>query len=370
MGEAKKDFEVDQDEVNKIVNSMKKKYREEGMQFDEVSSTLKELREIIAEDSYSKVELNTEEDLATFNSGLMRTFGKLYLQFKNFFEPIQKKLKSSPITRELSFYLYSSNMRYSTNQYLAISSAVGVLGTIIGFILAIIISTIILKGNIVLALPIAVVCGFLIGLITLLLVLRIPQIRARSIGNNCSVELPFALRHMSTELKAGMSLYKTMQAIASSDYGDLSEEMARTVNEIEQGTATQVALKHLALRTQSKPLRTTTMHIIRAMKIGGNLSNIMADIAEDVSEDLKLRINAFAQSMNLVAVVFIFMGIVLPVGITILGAIRNSPISSSGQDLFKSIPLSPVVLMFFYVIVMPALFGILTLLVYFTQPKM
>ena len=35
------EFRIDEDEVNHIVETMKKKYREEGVEIDEVDSTLK-----------------------------------------------------------------------------------------------------------------------------------------------------------------------------------------------------------------------------------------------------------------------------------------------------------------------------------------
>ena len=67
------------------------------------------------------------------------------------------------------------------------------------------------------------------------------------------------------------------------DYGELSEEFSRTINEIEEGTDTKLALRHMALRTQSKALRNSLIHVIRALRTGGNLSVIMNDIADDVS---------------------------------------------------------------------------------------
>ena len=112
------------------------------------------------------------------------------------------------------------------------------------------------------------------------------------------------------------------------------------------------------------------MHIIRAMKIGGNLSEIMNDIAEDVSEDLKNKIFAFSQKMNFFSVIFIFLGIVLPVGITILGAIRNAPAISGARNLFGNIPLTPEALAVFYLVIMPVLFLFMILMIYGAQPKM
>jgi len=362
------EYSVNEDEVNNIVNTMKKKYKDEGIVFDEVNSTLNELRGIIAEDSYSKIDIESEEDLESFGSEMSKSFGKFYLKFKRGLSPIKNLLKRFPLSDELSFYLYSANMHYSSSQYLALASAGGVVAGLFALIAGFFIG--IIMNNVLFYTLMPFVFAFATWLFLTVILLLIPKQRASSRVNAVSIELPFALRHMSTELKAGIGLYKTIQAIASNDYGTLSEEFARTINEIEEGADTSVALKHLALRTQSRPLKTAVNHILRAMRIGGNLSEVMSNIAQDVSEDMKNKIRTFSQKMNFFSVIFIFLGIVLPVAIMILGAIRNSPIAATGQNLFKNIPLTPTVLVLFYLGVMPLMYGLMTLMIYLTQPKM
>ena len=361
-------YSVNEEEVNKIVDTMKKKYRKEGIVFDEVNSTLNELRGIITDDSYAKIDIESEEDLESFGSEMSKSFGRFYLKFKGILQPIKKLLKGFPLSDELSFYLYSANMHYSSNQYLALASAAGFVAGLITLIAGFFIGRVL--NNILFYTVMPFVFAFAAWLFVTVILLLVPKQRASSRGAAVSIELPFALRHMSTELRAGIGLYKTIQAIASNDYGILSEEFARTINEIEEGADTSVALKHLALRTQSRPLKTAINHILRAMRVGGNLSNVMNDIAQDVSEDLKNKIRTFAQKMNFFSVIFIFLGIVLPVAIMILGAIRNSPIAATGQDLFRNIPLTPMMLLLFYLVVMPVMYGLMTLMVYATQPKM
>lgn len=182
-------------------------------------------------------------------------------------------------------------------------------------------------------------------------------------GDAISVELPFALRHMATELKAGIGLYKTLQTIATSDYGVLSEEFARTISEVEEGTDTKDALRHFALRTQSKALRSALFHIIRAMKTGGNLSQTMNTIAEDVSFDLIVSIRDFAEKMNFFGVIYIFIAIVAPVFVGIIGSITNAPISVG------SVALSPLAIAGIYLVGMPLILGFLILYLKMMQPR-
>jgi len=195
----------------------------------------------------------------------------------------------------------------------------------------------------------------------------IPRNAAKSRGEKVGVELPFALRHMSTELKAGIGLYRTIQAIAAADYGPLSEEFSRTISEIEEGTETRLALKHFALRTQSNALSNALMHVIRAMKTGGNLSSVMSEIAEDVSFELRTKMKEFSEKMNFFGVIFIIMAIVMPVFIAILAGIRNAPIGT--ESVFSSLPLGPMEVAVFYLVAMPMLMGLLIIFIMMSQPK-
>ncbi len=360
-------FSIDETEVNKIVETMKKKYREEGLVIDEVNTSLKEMRGIIAEDTYAKIDIESKEDIEAFGSTLTKEIGSIYLKTKNIVKPIQNYFKNFPVTQELGYYLYSSNMQYSANQYLALATTGGIVIGLFAMIIGLLIG--IITKNILLIPLMPILFGVIGMIVSTIIILGIPKNKAIARGNQCSAELPFALRHMATELKSGIGLYKALQAIAANDYGVLSEEFSRTINEIEEGTDTNVALKHLSLRTQSKPLKTTINHILRAMRIGGNLSEVMSDIARDITNDLKNKINAFSQSMNFFAVIFIFLGIVLPVAIIILGSIRNSPLAATGQDLFKSIPLTLDVLLLIYFVFMPILFILMNYFVYKTQPQ-
>jgi len=201
------------------------------------------------------------------------------------------------------------------------------------------------------------------------IMLLMPQRKAQARGDEVSRELPFALRHMATELRAGIGLYRTIQAIATSGYGTLSEEFARVISEIEEGTDTKLALRHLALRTQSKALRNALMHVIRALKTGGNLSKIMNDIAEDVSFELRMKIRDFAEKMNFFGVIFIFGAIVLPVMIAILGGIRNTPLSIGTGGAFASLPLGPMEIAIIYLVLMPLVLSWLLMYIFISQPR-
>lgn len=349
---------VDIDQVEKIVSRMKKKYRDEGVEFEQVGGKLGELRGIIAEGEQAKINVQRIEDLGDFQNSMVRRLGKLYLLLKFPLQPFSTIIKKLPIASDVRYYLYSANMKYSLNQWLALSLAVTFLT---GFFVLVLLGAVVFLFEIPIAF--SVLFAGIFGMFALVIMLMIPRSRAMRRGDAISVELPFALRHMATELKAGIGLYKTLQTIATSDYGVLSEEFARTISEVEEGTDTKDALRHFALRTQSKALRSALFHIIRAMKTGGNLSQTMNTIAEDVSFDMRVAIRDFAEKMNFFGVIYIFIAIVAPVFVGIIGSITNAPISVG------SVALSPLAIAGIYLVGMPLILGFLIVYLKMMQPR-
>lgn len=358
---------VDMKQVDKIVDQMKRKYKEQGVEMEEVGGKLKELRGIITE-GQGAATTQSVEDLVDFKSPAISRLGKFYLNLRFFTEPMTRFISKMPQIREIDFYLYSANMKYSARQYVALSVA----AALIVFFASLIVCTVLLgltQLNLLLKIFSIAAISIMAAFFAMIIVLLYPKRQADIRGDEISRELPFALRHMATELKAGIGLYRTIQAIATSDYGALSEEFARTINEIEEGTDTKLALRHLAQRTQSKALKNALMHVIRALKTGGNLSEIMNDIAQDVSFELRTKVKDFAEKMNFFGVIFIFAAIVMPVFVAVLGGIRNTPIQVGVQNVFETLPLTPEVVTLIYLVFMPLVLGWLLIYILMSQPR-
>lgn len=349
---------VDMTKVDKIVDRMKQKYADQGIDTKPMKGQLGELRGIIEDNEQAKVNLQPVEDLKEFRSPLVKAVGNFYILFRKVLEPINTKIKKLALARDIRYYLYSANMKFSLNQWLALTISAAAISAILVFAITVAVSIATdISPIIILVLPIIT---FIFAILVMVL---IPKFKAGQRASEISVELPFALRHMATELKAGIGLYKTVQTIATADYGVLSEEFARTVSEIEEGTDSKEALRHFAMRTQSRALRTALMHVVRALKTGGNLSEIMSIIAEEVSFNMRTKIRDYAEKMNFFGVVFIFGAIVIPVFIAILGSIMNAPVS------LGNISMPPLMIAMFFTLAMPMALGMLVFYLKMTQPR-
>lgn len=368
---------VDMKVVDDIVSKMKKKYASEGLEMKEAPEKLEELRGIISEGKTAKLEIKSYEDVETMPSKFSRSLGNLYIRFKGVLHHVVDRIMKLPQIDQLDFYLYSANMKYGVKQYVALMTIAAVIVAIVTGLASALLVILLAEPALLIVVPIVMIFAFLLSIVV---GLYVPKMKAQGRSDAISAELPFALRHMATELKAGIGLYRTIQTIAAADYGPLSEEFARTIIEIEQGTDTKVALKHLRLRTQSKGLKRAIQHIDRALKTGGNLSETMSEIAEDVSFEMRMAMRDFAEKMNFFGVIYIVIAIVLPVFVAILAGIRAAPLQA-GQDvavvmatqapqtMFSALPLGPEIVALIYLFLMPIIF--ITLIVYLksSQPK-
>jgi flagellar protein FlaJ len=145
--------------------------------------------------------------------------------------------------------------------------------------------------------------------------------------------------------------------------------MNRTVMEIENGTDTKTALRHTALRSQSKNFNVAIFHIIRTLNTGGNLANTISGVADTVSFDLMEAAKEFGEKMNFFGIIFIFVAIVLPVFVAILGAIANAPLGQGGA-LFLPGLMTPTLLSIVFLVILPTTFILLIYFIKMIEPKM
>jgi len=354
---------IDMEKVDAIVTRIKEKYEKEGLLDKVESNKLGELRSIIAEGKRSKVEVMKPSDLKTDYNPSVRSIGNIYSSLKSFFGFIIDKLyKFVPGRNDLAYELYSANISYSTAQFLAmaavISSFVTIFVTVLLFVLFYMFDVNLLY---------ALVGGVFVFVIFSIWIMQYPASVANARAREIDRQLPFALRHMAAELRAGIGLYRVLQSVAVADYGVLSEELAKTIAEVEEGTDTKDALKNLALRTKSFALKNAINHLLRALKTGGNLSEAMNNIADEVAFDIRMQIETFTEKMNFFGVIYIFVGIVVPVMLAILSGIRNAPLGTS-ISFFSALPLTPLVITLIYVVLLPLGLFILVYYIKSTRP--
>ena len=153
----------------------------------------------------------------------------------------------------------------------------------------------------------------------------LPNIKRGTRSNDASKELPFALRQMATELRAGIGIHDSMRSISLSGYGPLSEEFCRALEEIKYGETTEKALIDMSDRIDSEGLQRAIYQITRTLNSGGDLAKTLSVIADDTAYELRMKLKDYAQKLNSFTMIYMFVAILFPV-ITMIMLIAASTV--------------------------------------------
>ena len=171
-----------------------------------------------------------------------------------------------------------------------------------------------------------------IVLMIYMLLLYYPQMKEQRGYSDLNQELPYALRHMGIELKAGRGLHDSLITIRNADYGSLSREFNRVLEEIKFGKSTEDSLMEMSHRVKSEGLSRAIHQIVGTLRVGGNLANSLEIIAKDISFDMQIKLKEYSQKLNSFILIYTFIAILAPVislimlmaGSTVMGDIISS----------------------------------------------
>jgi len=167
---------------------------------------------------------------------------------------------------------------------------------------------------------------------TYLFILSYPKIKEERSYSDLNQELPYALRHMGVELKSGKGLHDALITIRDANYGSLSNEFTRVLEEVKFGKSTEDSLLEMSHRVKSDGLSRAIHQIISTLRVGGNLANSLEIIAQDISFDMQIRLKEYSQKLNSFILIYTFIAILAPVislimlmaGSTVMGDVISS----------------------------------------------
>ena len=125
--------------------------------------------------------------------------------------------------------------------------------------------------------------------------------------------LPDFLMLLASSLRAGLSLQRGIDAIASEGDGEVERQLRRASTEMAMGVQPDVALAQVAERMHSQDMQWTVVAIGIQRRVGGNLASILDIVADTVRgrETLKQEVRAVSAEGRMSANVLA----ALPVGI-------------------------------------------------------
>jgi tight adherence protein B len=128
--------------------------------------------------------------------------------------------------------------------------------------------------------------GFAVGFSLPLFVLRVIIERRVKAFNN---QLGDCLVLIANSLRTGYSFMQAIQMVASEMLPPISVEFARTLREMNLGVTTEEALNNLAKRINSDDLDLVLTAVMIQRQIGGNLAEILDNIAGTIRERMKIK---------------------------------------------------------------------------------
>lgn len=139
----------------------------------------------------------------------------------------------------------------------------------------------VLSGKAVIAL-IGVAGGFALPLVVLRIII---ERRVKAFNN----QLGDCLVLIANSLRTGYSFMQAIQMVSKEMLPPISVEFARTLREMNLGVTTEEALNNLAKRIDSDDLDLVLTAVMIQRQIGGNLAEILDNIAGTIRERMKIK---------------------------------------------------------------------------------
>lgn len=174
-------------------------------------------------------------------------------------------------SRLIEHKLIQAGLPLKASEFLVICLAVAGCCGIIGLLL----------GGLIL-MVLGLVCGFAVPLV----ILRVMTERRVKAFNN---QLGDCLVLIANSLRTGYSFMQAMQMVSSEMLPPISAEFSRTLREINLGVTTEEALNNMAKRINSDDLDLVLTAVLIQRQIGGNLAEILDNIAGTIRERMKIK---------------------------------------------------------------------------------
>ena len=317
------------EELDAIITKLKKKQQ---IGTGETEKKLVEIREHV-EASSGELARSTLAKI-TVKSDIEKTpVGRFYAMFEEPLSKIGAVFYMLPATKNLKNNLDGAYMPFTPEVYLIIAIVVSLFAALGAWVVSTAVMASIGTFNLA-TLFSSISLGFILAILVFVgtgfLILWYPSNVASGRASKIDKELPFALRHLATQIKAGVSLNRALDSIGAANYGVLTQEINRTLADLEGGESTEGALLKLASRNRSRGLRRAIVQVTRALRTGGNLAEIISSIAEDIAFESRMKIRDFTELLNIISIFYIMAGVVAPVMLTILSAVAQLPVFGGG----------------------------------------
>jgi archaeal flagellar protein FlaJ len=162
------------------------------------------------------------------------------------------------------------------------------------------------------ALMLGLILSLIITFCVFILQIAYPRIYANRRIKDIEKNLIPALQNILVQLNAGVPLFDIMVNISKSDYGEISREFTKAIKEINGGKSQVEALDEMVALNPSLFFRRAIWQIVNGMKSGADLSNVIKEIIDSLSEEQILEIQKYGSQLNPLAMFYMIIVVILP----------------------------------------------------------
>ena len=147
--------------------------------------------------------------------------------------------------------------------------------------------------------------------------------------------LVFGLRVILVQLRSGVDLFTAMSTVASRDFGELSREFKKALDEINTGVLEEDALQKLATNNPSPYFRKALWQLVTGMKGGADVTDVISEVVSSLTKEQTLQIKRYGASLSLLSLTYMMMGVIIPaLGVTMMIILGTFPQIKFNETIF------------------------------------
>lgn len=175
------------------------------------------------------------------------------------------------------------------------------------------------KETLINSLLMSIGSGFGLSVVIFVLLSRYPLIIANKKAESLERNLVFALKDLLLQISSGVSIYNAFVNVSKADYGLVSVEFAKMIQEVNAGKPMDDVLERLAIRSSSEYLRKTVWQLVNTLRAGASLKAALKTIITQLTLDQKTKIRDYAKELNVWSLMYMLFAVAIPtIGITMI----------------------------------------------------
>jgi flagellar protein FlaJ len=117
-----------------------------------------------------------------------------------------------------------------------------------------------------------------------------------------------------------------MKVVAEGNYGAVSTEFHKAVEQINTGTIQEVALERIAENNPSIYFRRTIWQVVNGMRAGADITQVLSESVDSLTDAQSIQIRNYESQMKILSLVYMMLGVIVPaLGITFLIVLSSFP---------------------------------------------